>query len=329
MELTIRQKQLLEILSINCRFSNKDIAKSLRCSEDAVEYQIKKLIEEDKLAKFSIQFDYSLLGYTHYHMLLRVKDLNIDYNSLSKIPEIISINSSYGKYDLQLIILVKSKEELEKVRKEVQDIVDIQEIAMAEFHSFIKKFTNVIPPINVDAKIPQNRKNKIYTLNKKEYYFSEDRSLIKLDNIDKKIISELIKNPRIKFSDISEKTGLNQETIRYRVNGYAERGFVTNFGLLHNFQEYGLYTTQLLLNLKEVSKELKDFLKKNEHIFYAPHLIGSYNGVIYIVSRNPLELAEKLKEIRSILKKDLIDMDLLHMEKIYKYLQFPMKELDK
>lgn len=66
----LRQKQLLELLSINCRFSNKDMAKSLHCSEDAVEYQIKKLIEEKKLANFSVQFDYNLLGYTHYHLLV-------------------------------------------------------------------------------------------------------------------------------------------------------------------------------------------------------------------------------------------------------------------
>src|SRR3989344_2560256 len=115
MDLNLRQKQLLELLSINCRFSNKDIAKSLHCSEDAVEYQIQKLIIEEKLASFLVQFDYSLLGYTHYHLLIRVKDLQIKYDLLNKIDEIISINSSYGKYDLQLIVLVKQKEELEKV----------------------------------------------------------------------------------------------------------------------------------------------------------------------------------------------------------------------
>ncbi|MDP1694544.1 MAG: AsnC family transcriptional regulator, partial [Candidatus Woesearchaeota archaeon] len=119
MDLNLRQKQLLELLSINCRFSNKDIAKSLHCSEDAVEYQIQKLITEEKMASFSVQFDYSLLGYTHYHLLIRVRDLNIKYTLLSKIKEIISINSSYGKYDLQLIVLVKNKAELEKVLAEV------------------------------------------------------------------------------------------------------------------------------------------------------------------------------------------------------------------
>jgi len=169
MDLNLRQKQLLELLSINCRFSNKDIAKSLHCSEDAIEYQIKKLIEEEKLASFSVQFDYSLLGYTHYHLLIRVKDLNINYDALFKIKEIISINSSYGKFDLQLIALVKNKDELEKVIKEIKGILDFQDIVIAEFHSYIKRFSNILPPIDVDVKIPTNRKNKVYILNTKEY----------------------------------------------------------------------------------------------------------------------------------------------------------------
>ncbi len=328
MDLNLRQKKLLELLSINCRFTNKDIAKSLHCSEDAVEYQIKKLIDEEKLASFSVQFDYSLLGYTHYHLLIRVKDLDIKYESLFKIKEIISVNSSYGKYDLQLIALVKNKDELERVTTEIRKIIDIQDLSIAEFYSYIKRFTNILPPINVEVKIPTNRKNKIYVLNTKEYSFSEDRSPLKLDKIDKKIISLILKNSRIKFSELSEKTGINQETLRYRVHGYAQRKFIMNFGLLHDFQKYGLYTTQLLVNLKETSKELKEFLHKNSHVFYSARLIGAYNAVIYIVSKDPLELGEILKEIRRIIGDNLLSMDLIHLEKIHKYIQFPIQELE-
>ena len=274
-----------------------------------------------------MQFDYNLLGYTHYHLLIRVKDLNINYSILSKIKEVICINSSYGKYDLQLIVLVKHKGELEKVLAEIRNILTIEDIIIAEFHSYIKRFTNVIPPIEVNAKIPTNRKNKVYMLNTKQCAFSNDRSLITLDAVDKKIIEVLIKEPRIKFSELSAKTSLNQETIRYRINGYVQRRFIMNFGLLHNFQKYGLYTTYLLLNLRNISKELQDFLDRNTHVFYAARLIGSYTAIIYVVSTNPLELAEKLKEIRTVIKNDLLNIDLLHLEKVHKYVQFPVQEL--
>ncbi len=327
MQLTLRQQQLLELLSINCRFSNKDIAKSLHCSEDAVEYQIQKLIIEKKLASFLVQFDYSLLGYTHYHLLIRVRNININYEELSNIEEIISINSSYGKYDIQLVALVKNKFQLEKVLEQVRKIIEIQDIIIVEFQSALKRFTNIIPPIAVNAKIPVKRKNKVYLLNTKQYAFAEDRSLVVLDDVDRKIIKILLKQPRIKFSELSEKTGINQETIRYRISGYVQRKFITNFGLLHDFQQYRLYTTYLLLNLKDISKALENFLQKNQHVFYAARLIGSYTAIIYVVSSNPMELAEKLKEIRTVIKDDLLNIDLIHLEKVYKYIQFPLQEL--
>jgi DNA-binding Lrp family transcriptional regulator len=328
MDLKLRQRRLLKLLSINCRFSNKDIAKSLHCSEDLVEYQIKNLITQRKLASFSVQFDYSLLGYTHYHLLIKIKNFNFDKESLRGIIEVISINSSYGKYDLQLILLVKNKDELESVICKIRKIIDIQDLAIAEFYSYIKRFTNILPPISVSVKIPKNQKNKLYILNTAEYSFSDNRTPVKLDNVDKRIISLLLKNPRIKFSELSEKTGINQETIRYRVNGYASRKLIMNFGLLHNFHKYGLYTTQLLLNLKKVSQELKNFLYKNPDVFYSAQLIGSYSAIIYLVSTNPVELGQKLKEIRMILGEDLINMDLIHLEEVEKYVQFPMCELD-
>ena len=328
MELSLRQKKLLELLSINCRFSNKDIAKSLRCSEDAVDYQIKNLIEKEKLARFSIQFDYYLLGYRQYHLWVRTRDLEINHVQLNALSSIISVNESYGKYDLQLIALVKTPEELSETIAAVKEIIHITDIAVAEFHSYLRPFTNIIPPLHVKVTIPHNKKNSLTKLNQRSFLFSKDRSLITLDSVDKKIITVLLKDPRIKFSDLSEKTGINHETLRYRIGGYVKRGFIMNFGLLHDFQKYELYTTYLLVNASSFDKKFMDYLEKEGNVFYAARLMGAYAGIIYLVSHNPEELGQKLKGIRKALGDKLLSFDLIHMEKIYKYVQFPQNELE-
>ena len=102
---------------------------------------------------------------------------------------------------------------------------------------------------------------------------------------------------------------------------------ILNFGLLHDFQKYGLYTTYILLNVKTFDKEFLDHLQKEPNVFYAAGLTGSYSGIIYLVSHNPEELGVKLKGIRKALGNNLLSFDLIQMEKIYKYLQFPEKEL--
>lgn len=327
MDLSLRQKQLLELLSINNRFSQKDIAKSIRCSEDAVNYQIANLIEKEKLARFSIQFDYYLMGYRQYHLWIRTNDLEINHSQLNALSTIISVNESYGKYDLQLITLVKGAEELAETIESLKGIIHISDLAIAEFHSYLRPFTNIIPPINVPITLPRNKKNPLYKLNRRSFLFSEDRSLITLDSADKKIIKVLLRDPCIKFSDLSEETGINHETIRYRIGRYVKRGFIMNFGLLHDFQRYGLYTTYLLVNASSFDKSFIEYLEKEENVFYAARLVGSYAGIIYLVSHNPDELGRKIKGIRKSLGDKLLSFDLIHMEKIYKYVQFPEREL--
>ena len=324
MILNVRQKRILELLSINCRFSNKDVGKTVGLSEDAVDYQINKMINEENLAKFFVQFDYRFLGYSHYHIWIKLNELDFDFGELAKIDSIVSINSSYGKFDLQLVVLAKDKGSLSKLLRKIEEVLDIRDISIAEFESFYKKFTNVLSPINLGTNIPKNKKSKVYELNEKFHADADEIEEIYLDKIDKKIIKELLKNPRVKYSEISDKTGINHETIRYRVNNYIDKKFIKNFGLLHDFKKYGLYANYLLLKLKNVDeRRFKNYLLSNNNIFYSAKLIGEYNCVLYITSKNPEEFGRQLKEVRQLLKGSIIEMDLIHLEEIYKYVQFP------
>lgn len=329
MELNVRQKRILELLSINSRFSNKDIGKIVGISEDAVDYQINKLINQKKYAEFSVQFDYRFLGYSHYHVFIRLRNLDYDLEKLKKVKSITSINSSYGKYDLQLIVIAKNKEDFSKSLEEIEDVLEVQNISMAEFDSFNKRFINIISPIFLKTKIPINKRNKLYDLSDRFHSDAKEIVQIELDKVDKKIIKELLKNPRIKFSELSNKTGLNHETIRYRINGYVEKRFIKNFGLIHDFKKYGLYANYLLLKLRNINKKkLGDYLQMNKNVFYSAKLLGEYNCIIYMTSKNPDELGNQLKEIRNILGDSVIEMDLLYLEKVDKYVQFPEEILE-
>jgi len=109
MELVLKQKKLLKLLSINCRYANKDIGKAIGLSEDAVRYQINKLINEEKFADFNVQFNYHMLGYDSYHVWIKLKKRTKEnIMKLSKVKKVFSLNTSYGKYDLQLLFLAKT-----------------------------------------------------------------------------------------------------------------------------------------------------------------------------------------------------------------------------
>ena len=49
------------------------------------------------------------------------------------------------------------------------------------------------------------------------------KNLLFLDNIDKKIISELQKNGRISYKDIAKKLGVSDGTIRFRIKKLIQK----------------------------------------------------------------------------------------------------------
>ncbi len=329
MKLNLKQKKILKLLSINCRFTNKDIAKSIGISEDAVAYQINKLINKEKLAKFNIQFFYPSLGYKDYHIWLRLKkEENIE--KLKDIKQIHSINKSQGKYDIQLLVFAKSQRDFLRTLREIKKIISVKEIKFSKFMGVAKSFSNIIPTIDVKVKIPENNRKFEYLLNSSQYSLGDFDKRIKIDETDKQIIEQILKKPRISFQELSQFIKINHETIRYRLRKYVNDKLITNFGLIHDFQKYGLFVNYFLIKSDEKKLNEKEFIKylnSKINIFYCPVLEGDYNYIVYVISENPTELGEINTEIRRNLGDSIEELDLLFLGEILKYEQFPMDML--
>ncbi|MFH1650368.1 MAG: AsnC family transcriptional regulator [Candidatus Woesearchaeota archaeon] len=329
MELSTKQRRILELLSINARFSNKDIGKIVGLSEDAVAYQIKKLILKEKYARFYVQFDYPYQEkFQLYHILIRLNNLEFDKKAICTIPNTISINTSTGKYDVQVLAVTKSNEEYDKTIESLNSILSISNMTVLKYIGDYKQFTNVIPPISLNTPVPRNQKNFIYKLNSRIFPLKNPHGEWKIDESDKKIVMELLKDPLASYTKLATKTGLNHETVRTRMKAYVNSGFIINFGLMHDFKKYGLFTAHLLLNLNgEDKKKFSEYLLHNKNIFYSARLIGTYNCMVYVLAHNPDELSKHIREIRTVLGNSLKEFDLLMVENLYKYTQFPEGEL--
>jgi len=330
MNLNLKQKKILKLLSINCRFSNKDIGKSIGLSEDAVAYQIDKLINKEKLANFNVQFFHPMLGYDSYHLWLRLKDDNL--KKFKEIKQIHSINRSQGRFDLQLLVFAKSQRDFLKTLRKIKKINSIQEIKFSKLEKIGKSFSNIIPPIDVDIEIPKNNKKFEYALNTPLYPLADFSKRIKIDATDKKLINQLLKKPRATFQELSHATKINHETIRYRLKNYVKDKLITNFGLIHDYQKYGLFVNYFLVKVdkkKLNEKNLLKYLNSKINVFYCPKLEGDYDYIIYVASENPIELGKINSEIRKSLDKSIKELDLLFMGETLKYEQFPAELLDK
>jgi DNA-binding Lrp family transcriptional regulator len=326
-KLNIKQKKILKLLSINCRFTNKDIAKAVHLSEDAVAYQINNLITEKKLGNFNTQFVHLNLGYKSHHIWLKLKDKKAA-KKLKDIPHVNSINSNLGKFDYQILTYTKTQKEFAETLSYIKKNLAPTNIEHSELKSIYKMFTNVIPQINVDVTIPNNKKKIEYELNTPNYALPIEGMKNKLDKVDKQIIKELIHNPRARFQDIHNETDIPMETIRYRIKKYVKTRLINNFGLIHNFEKYGLHLTYFLLKLKDVNKaKFSEFVANMPNIMYAAELEGEVNCILYVFSQEPQEMFETYSQVLDFLADKVISSDLLFFNKVEKYVQFPEKEL--
>ena len=263
MKLKHTQKAILKLLSINARFSNKDIAKTLKISEETVKYQIDKLVRKEDLAMFYTHFDYKQLDYIVHHILIQTDEQEKSVEALMKIENIFSINTSYGKYDIQILCTTKSLDELDKTIKEIKKATNSTKLTVMRYRGDYKSFTNIIPAINVDVTIPKNKKNMAYRLNTETFPLGRHDNKFGLDDLDRKIIKRIINNPRKPYSEIAKECITNHETIRNRIKRMLDEGFIQNFGIQHRFHKYNLHTAHLLLKtVAEPQGKLKEQLMR-------------------------------------------------------------------
>lgn len=318
MSLSLMQKKLLKLLSINCRFTNKDVASVLSVSEDTVKYQIDKLIPT--YATPYVQFDYQMIGYEHHHIWISLASLNYDKSALSAIPQITSINTSIGAYDLQIILVAKTTKEKNFVISQIKTILKIEKLHQAKFIGFKRNFTSVITPLQVDCIVPTNKKNISYKLSQLEHPPIQE-GVYKIDNTDKKILLAILNDPMASYSQWSRSSTINVETIRYRLKRYIDAGFIRAFSILHNFSAYDLITGYVLCDCEYNDRALEGI----PEVFYSAKLAGKYNTIIYICARSHSDFLRITSFIRN--KNTMTNVQLLLFDAVEKYKQLPQNIL--
>lgn len=331
MELTLIQKKLLKLLAINCRFSNKDLAASIGVSEDTVQYQIEKLVHQEKVGSFMAVFDCRMAGLQYHTLFVRCKRPMANFANIAVLPQVTFIGRSLGKYDAMFILLCRDDKEVMATVARIQEVLGEQLAYYALTRDpYEHKWSNVLPLIDVSVPIPKNQKNPVYALRHANYFGRENAQTIKLDALDYSIIRMLLKDARASYLSISGAVGVTHETVRQRIHRYVEKGFLVHTGLFINFSKLGYFAHYILLKIQHFDQpKFRHFVESKNYIFYAGIKYGSYEGIIYTVARDPSEFALQVREIREQLGEYLHDLELLYYEETEKNQQFPVELFDR
>lgn len=107
---------ILKALSNDSRIKIKALSKEVALSEPSVKTRIEKMIDNGIITSFSIEIDYSKLGYT-IPLYIQISDLTITNRYFLKIveqlPEITAISSVTGETNYLLKAQVQTVKDME------------------------------------------------------------------------------------------------------------------------------------------------------------------------------------------------------------------------
>lgn len=134
-----------------------------------------------------------------------------------------------------------------------------------------------------------------------------------LDEFDKNIIKELIKDGRVAFSTIAANLKISNTMVHQRVNRLTEKGILLGIKPVINEKkigyDWGAYTG-ISLNKDQDSNRIIEELKKIPEITECYYISGSYTLYIKIIAKNHEHmrkiLYERIDTIPGIIKTDSI-----------------------
>ncbi len=136
----------------------------------------------------------------------------------------------------------------------------------------------------------------------------------KLDKKDKLLLHALDSNVRLSYSQLSKKTGISQETVRYRINNFLSQGIIQKFLTFINSSKLGFSAYQIMLKLQNVNEEKKknivNTLIEIPYVSWVANVEGNYDIACILSIKNQTDLQRVIDRLYalfgdSIMKKNV------------------------
>jgi Lrp/AsnC family transcriptional regulator, regulator for asnA, asnC and gidA len=122
---------------------------------------------------------------------------------------------------------------------------------------------------------------------------------VKIDSIDAKLISLLLKDARTKTKDLAQVCGISSTAVGNRLAKLKSKGVITGSALVVSMSEIG-YMFPASISIESIkqedSKKIISFIEKSSGIFYFSFSFGKYDMQIFLISRTTNDI-QNLKKL--------------------------------
>ena len=321
MNLNIKDKKLLYWLNQNSRVTNKELAKKIGLSEQAVGYKL-KVLENDGIIKKYVTFVNTLaLGYSHYKVLLRLQNTNpqkerevIDYLVGNK--DIRWVAACSGRWDINFSVMAKTS----------QEFIDIYRKIEYDFGDYISEK-------NISLLIRSPGFTKGYLLNQNSLKTLEYEPKIfgkELDLLDKKILKSISQSARKNIIEVAKEIGSTIDIVRYRLKKLESERLISGFTVQLDLQKMNLLRYSIYFSLhkmgEEIEKKMIGFARGHNNIIFILIMIGTYDISLELEVESYATLESIIKEFREVFSANIKDFEIILNTYEYKYDFWPFNK---
>ncbi len=308
-------KEILSIMSKNCRISNSEIGKEVGKSREVVAYRIKRMEQEKVIMGYIAGINLKELGFFTAHLFLRVKSFSgrkerevLRY--LKELPFTNAVLVHFGSWDLEVSIVAKS---IPEAYEYVNIIVDYLDTIDYEVLIRVNTFRYGALPERFLGTKEKPLKKRIR------------RGEIKLTREDYLILREIANDAREPISVIAKRTGLPVETVRYRLNRMWEHNIITDYRVVINYSALGFNVAAILLKLKDHNRAAQKALRiamSDKHVLWGAEGLGNWDAMLYVITGHDEYPHEVVGKIRDKMGDALLEYSTMMAIKEVKYTYF-------
>jgi DNA-binding Lrp family transcriptional regulator len=321
----VDQKILCE-LEDNCRQSLKAIAHKLRISPAVVRYRIKQLEHKDIISNYISSLNLGKLGYTTYKIYLKLhyapeEDFS-DY--ILKNNQVLHVLKLEGNYDYSLAVAVKKIQDLDffmsTLKTKFKGLINDYFISLVVYTKLFKA-RKLWLNYSLKPNLPSTK------LLKNSLYSGQEQELISIDEKDKSILKELSQNANCSLIDLSRKTNLSLDVVKYRLRRLQKELILSNRAMI-NYSKLGYYHYVILLKMRQAAPEdeskLVSWCTFNHSVLYCSKRIGPYDFEINLAINSLAELNLLLDELKKEFSEVIDSHDLILNRKLIKLNYVPL-----
>ncbi|HLD04099.1 MAG TPA: AsnC family transcriptional regulator [Candidatus Nanoarchaeia archaeon] len=296
----LKDRKLLHSLYTNCRRSDRSIGNEIGQSKQLVHYRINNLEKRKVILGYTIGIDKSKLGYQRFVVFFHFSHtttLSEAIKHLRNFEQVSTLIECLGKWDLYATVWTKDHSDLYEFLQKLVTILDI------EYWSVLAVVTSRMTLYQILNDSPEKLPPKAPS------------SIIKINDIDKKILDILKRNSREKLMNISRMVGLSMTAVRHRIKKLCNSGVIIRFFAGIDMSKLGYQEIQFLCNISPskytLIEEFTKHLEKNNRISYTLKTIGKWNICFSMYIKSQEELRAFTKDVNARFKELLINYDTL------------------